>query len=849
MTDLKIDQPLIAGHSETSHLFRVTASADWQAHSINVAIRTVDASGKPVTSHAMMTLQVVPDQKWLNEWKRSSHLVTSRVKALMAGVDSHKLGRRMAYKLFSALVDYSDSFCGMSQVMLNSEDLEAVSTVNFQVARGPDELGIDARWIDSLGQISGFIMNANDGVNSHEEVFINHGWERLRYGEKLDATKTYNVYCRMQHMEKTTYVGDAYVLDSGRVVALYEGIKVSSTAFALDRKHGKLTFRLKFVGMRRKVLDHVLPNKANSAASPAASPAPSAAQRNTSPKSHSATAPAAKTKHVPSDLVFAEAKISSAASDAYDRILAIISEEVGVPISELQPDVNLADVGVDSLLSLTICARIRQDLDVEIESPDLLDCASVADLKRFGGAEVLQIPSSDSSESDSCASSIFEKQASSSLMSSSSDLSETDNGSREEARRVLLDLLMEETAATLEELTPSTCLADVGIDSLLGLTITAKLSEKFDTSVPSSVVMESDTVRDLEAALFSTLGIDHDFQLVDCPTPATSSLPDTSSHPATPLAETQDKSAPVSMKDKLKWASLDASEPLATSILLSGSPASADTIVILFPDGSGSAASYANMAKTFPKGSAVHGLNCPWRKTGQAMIDQGVTVDDMVSKYLVKICEIVDSHSHSHAAAAAKKLVLGGWSAGGILAVEGVRQLREHGVAVHGMLLVDAPNPIGLQNPPAQMFQFFDDMGILGVGRSKVPPYIIEHFNGMVKVLDRYRPRPFPARLVPDTLMIYARDGVCKNLGADFARSLDALKRSTRPQESREMLWLLENRTDFSAAGWASLIGSERLAVEVVDGVNHFSMMEGGPKMAKMGALMEDFVLGSKRGR
>lgn len=226
--NLRIDQPLIAMDNETTHCFRTTATANWHCNSIEFAIFSVDAAGKQTTSHAKLTVHAVPihDQQWLSDWKRSAHLVTSRIKALELDSKSHTLKRPMAYKLFASLVDYSDSYRGMSEVVLNSEDFEAVSTVNFQVGHSDRKHGVDARWIDSLGQVSGFIMNANDTINSKEQVFINHGWEILRYAETLDPSKTYRVYCRMHLVEKTTYVGDAFVMDGDRVVGIYQGIKV-----------------------------------------------------------------------------------------------------------------------------------------------------------------------------------------------------------------------------------------------------------------------------------------------------------------------------------------------------------------------------------------------------------------------------------------------------------------------------------------------------------------------------------------------------------------------------------------------------------------------------------------------
>lgn len=230
--DLNIDQPLIAKNGATSHLFRINVKADWTANSLDFVIFSVIDSGTHTIPHAKLSVRVVLNQRWLSDWNRNAYLVKSRIKSLESGDTSQKLRRRMAYKLFATLVDYSDEFKGMSEVLLDSEDLEAVSTVQFQIDKERGGLGVDARWIDSLAQISGFIMNANDAMNNKDQVFINHGWEKLRFAENFSASKSYRAYCRMQLVEKTTFVGDIFVLDGDRIICLFEGIKVSQYTIA-----------------------------------------------------------------------------------------------------------------------------------------------------------------------------------------------------------------------------------------------------------------------------------------------------------------------------------------------------------------------------------------------------------------------------------------------------------------------------------------------------------------------------------------------------------------------------------------------------------------------------------------
>lgn len=68
----------------------------------------------------------------------------------------------------------------------------------------------------------------------------------------------------------------------------------------------------------------------------------------------------------------------------FQLALQIISEESGVAIEELTDDSNFDDSGIDSLLSLVIVSRFRDELELEIQHESLfLECPTVADLRQL----------------------------------------------------------------------------------------------------------------------------------------------------------------------------------------------------------------------------------------------------------------------------------------------------------------------------------------------------------------------------------------------------------------------------------------------------------------------------------
>jgi iterative type I PKS product template protein len=803
VTDVKVDAPLIAQPTESTHLFRVSATADWSASSVSMSIFSVDNSGKRTRSHATLEARLFPEQRWLDEWRRNTHLILSRIEALNQGIhngESHKLKRGMVYKLFGAVVVYSRDYQGMEEVVLDSERLEAVSTVRFQVDGGG--FAVNPRWIDSLGGIAGFIMNGNDAVESDKQVFINHGWERLRIAEKLDPAKTYYAYNRMQLVEKTLYAGDTYILHEGRTVAIFQGVK--------------------FQGVPRQVLDHVLPpRKAASKASPAmtamtaaraTAPRPNVQLRDPpglqeeerKPRSRK---PARQSSKKPS---------SNALSGFFDHVLSIICQEVGVAATELKPESEFADFGLDSLLSLTITARIREELQRDLPSSLFVECPTVTSLQALLDDQVADSgsdgaptpPSRSSSRSvDSAVSDATHITAPTPREDDTIDGAKADPDSREATLVILRQTIAEETGVPLHELTSATHLGDVGVDSLLALTITAKVRDLLGDAVPSTLFMENETLRDVERALASVLGL--------------------------PEGQRGFQPAPFA-KGKLDMESTLSSPPHATSILLSGNARNATAFLFLLPDGSGSATSYAAMGPCVNSKVAVYGLNCPWRKTAEDMTRLGVDMAVLAAKYVAEIQRLLAHRKQQLPSSHGRDIpfAIGGWSAGGIIAVEAARQLRGLGQSVDKLILLDSPNPIGLQNPPQRMYDFFDSIGIFGGGRNKMPDWLRAHFQAFIHILDRYEPAPLPD--APDTLIVYARDGVCKDPNGP--------RPEMRPDDPREMLWLLNNRTDFSADGWASLLGRDRLTIRVLDDVNHFSLMDPGPVMQKLGRVVGEFL-------
>jgi naphtho-gamma-pyrone polyketide synthase len=201
--------------------------------------------------------------------------------------------------------------------------------------------------------------------------------------------------------------------------------------------------------------------------------------------------------------------------------------------------------------------------------------------------------------------------------------------------------------------------------------------------------------------------------------------------------------------------------------------------------------------------------------------DMKVTLEQLTAKYLL---EIRRRQPHG-------PYYFGGWSAGGICAYEAAQQLSRDGEVTARLILIDSPNPVGLENPPQRMYDFFDTLGIFGEGGKPPPSWLRPHFDAFIRLLDDYKVKAFASKSM-ETHMVYARDGICK-LPTDPRPEI-------RPDDPREMMWLLNNRTDFSGSGWCELVGRDNMKITVLDNVNHFTMVEPGPEISKLSNFIRE---------
>lgn len=107
---------------------------------------------------------------------------------------------------------------------LNSQALE--ETARVFIPPCDKQYALNPFCCDSLGHITGFIMNSNDSLDLVDNIYINHGWRHMHFSEPFLPDVSYQTYVKMQATgeNNSTYSGDVHVLRDGKIVAICEEV-------------------------------------------------------------------------------------------------------------------------------------------------------------------------------------------------------------------------------------------------------------------------------------------------------------------------------------------------------------------------------------------------------------------------------------------------------------------------------------------------------------------------------------------------------------------------------------------------------------------------------------------------
>ncbi|KAH8585883.1 beta-ketoacyl synthase [Bisporella sp. PMI_857] len=830
VSNLSVEKALIP-HSQGPQILRTSSTVDWTTKRAELKFCSVNDSGKVTVEHGECSI-IFRNKDQLKEIQQKVQEYLSRIEYLRKGAESGRLLRlsqTYAYKLIGALAQFHPDYRAADEVTLDSSTMEASASVSFGQVVSNGTFSTHPAYIDVLTQTAGFVMNAKESTDLAIQVFVNHGWQSFQIFEEISKNKSYKIYVKMAQDEGEFWRGDTIMLDGTTVVAFFKGV----TLRAVPRK----VFNM--------VLDaaNTKPPKKNQTPPPArTTPAPG-------PK---AVKPPTKVTQIPPvvELVppvqvirkveLAEAAVLSVASPRSSpqmaSALAIISEETGLALSDLTDDSVFSEIGVDSLLSMVISSRFREELglDLDLEFSLFLDLPTIKHLRDFIE------PATEGLSTDVDARQDIESPPQGETMTAIADnfiesviveknLAEAQEGFQELQTPTSLDgvlgpalaIVAEESGLDIADLTDDTNFAQIGVDSLLSMVISSRFREELglDLDLEFSLFLDLPTVKDLRNFLNPNAGGTPASS--DDPTAKWSSSESTTPEKLTSEAAdlTDDSEVSVHSIEQMPRPSCYCRP--ATSVILQGLPDRTEKTLFLFPDGGGSSSSYEPLPK-LKVDVAVIGLNCPYVRDPENML---CNISDLMESY---IAEIRRRQPHG-------PYRLGGWSSGGIFAYIATKMFLADGEEVSSLIIIDSPVPALMDKLPTHFYDYCDQLGLFGYSMgdpdAATPEWLIPHFNATVDVLYGHTVGPLDVAIgrMPKTSIIWACDTVLDGCTADWASKLT---------DSKGIHFLIQKRIDFGSAGWEKMLPGVEISCDKVVGANHFSMMHK-PFIAYVGKFIE----------
>lgn len=367
----------------TSDVQTILVTAEADLDKMEVHVKWFNSFKKLWYCHATVLYEECSN--WLSTWSRSAKLVTSRIEALndmAAAGEASKLTTDLAYSLFGKLVNYSKMYQTMKSVILNED--EATAEVIL-----PEETSgawiVPPHFIDGVVSLSGFILNGGTHFDNTNNFYITPSWKSMRFAKPLTPGGRYLVYVRMVPADNHTFVGDVYILQGAEIVGVTEAI--------VFRQWPRIMLNRFFSPSDAPVRATVR--------TPPESKSPSCPMPTfTSPSpphgSDDVTCSPVINPHF-NQIVQNDGTTSSDSStdsssnltknvqvlDIKSRALDLVADELAVDVSLLTDETNIADLGIDSLMSLVMSQRLREDLGIEVRDAFFLEITSIGDLKRL----------------------------------------------------------------------------------------------------------------------------------------------------------------------------------------------------------------------------------------------------------------------------------------------------------------------------------------------------------------------------------------------------------------------------------------------------------------------------------
>ncbi|KAI0095974.1 hypothetical protein F4814DRAFT_453954 [Daldinia grandis] len=342
------------------------------------------------TNHAQGTIALLDATVASSRFQSLGRLLgRSRYDQIASSPEANRLAGDILYKIFSRVVNYAPYYKGVrNTIAFNGE---VVGDVLMPHGPEVDRLASaisDPLAVDNFLQVAGIHANCLQEGGGDDDVSVCNAIGEVLWSESLlrsvsqdtcSKNRTWRVYSNMEAKGKNTLVNDVFVLDptTGSVVLAFLGAEFTQVSLtSLRRVLSKINGNIITPAPSKS---SSLPSTTNDAfTGTVQTQQPQVPLDNDIVRhaDHSTTT----TKPDPT-------VTPSAASGVNQSVRKMLSDIFGMSIEEVQPDADLADLGVDSLMITEISSEIQKHFGVTLSIDDLQDLTDVQSLIRILGGE------------------------------------------------------------------------------------------------------------------------------------------------------------------------------------------------------------------------------------------------------------------------------------------------------------------------------------------------------------------------------------------------------------------------------------------------------------------------------
>lgn len=378
--NIDMSHALVVTAATLDVLLCVTSSYNTEDKIVDIQFHS--KKGDTISPHGTCQVTFGENPTWKSSLSQTIFLVNSRMEALrdQANVGkAHRLLKPVVYQLFSSAVSYSSTYQALEEVVMDTKCTDAIGTVKLPDVSGLGQFHANPYWTDAVVHLAGFILNSS--LRYPQDITcLAVGFDTWRSTTDLIPGETYTTYVCMQDVPKKQMVsGDCYVFRGEELVQAFLGIK--------------------FLRLKKIALNSIL----GIAQAPAPQVLPAPIQPVTP---HKQTRKAsvgngdmfeAKKVHIqlpqrdetpkslePSSAIETQSPVAAGfdSAETFKSLLSIVATESGCSLDDMTDDASYADLGVDSVMAITIFTMVNRAIGLDLPAAFFMDNETIGESKK-----------------------------------------------------------------------------------------------------------------------------------------------------------------------------------------------------------------------------------------------------------------------------------------------------------------------------------------------------------------------------------------------------------------------------------------------------------------------------------